>query len=352
MTSPHSAPHGALSATWLLDRTEALCRADTTTGREDDGLPGLRSLLQDLGATVVLQPVEPGRTNVLATWGAPRLLFSTHLDTVPPFLPPRRQGDLLQGRGTCDAKGQIVAQLGAIVELLARGHSGLAWLGVVGEETDSIGATAAAALAPQLRTCLAAINGEPTENKLATGQRGSLQLRLQTTGIAAHSGTPELGRSAIWPLLDWLQRLRKLPTRDDAELGPEIWNLGTMAGGSAPNIVPPLAEAVLFVRSLPDSKFLELARELAPADGSVEQLSHTPPDRFTNLPGFPHAPVTFGSDAPRLRRVIGGQQVVLCGPGSIKVAHTEDEFITGTELRAGCAQLIHMAEILLSSARP
>ncbi|HEX5053757.1 MAG TPA: M20/M25/M40 family metallo-hydrolase [Planctomycetota bacterium] len=350
MTSPSLAPQGPPAAAWLLDRTEALCAADTTTGREDEGLPALRSLLTELGAKVVLQPVAPGRNNVLATWGAPRLLFSTHLDTVPPYLPPRRHGDLLHGRGTCDAKGQIVAQLGAIVELLARGHGGFAWLGVVGEETDSIGAAAAVALAPQLQTCVAAINGEPTENALATGQRGSLQLRLRTAGVAAHSGTPELGRSAIWPLLDWLQRLRELPQRQDRELGPEIWNLGTLRGGSAPNVVPAQAEAVLFVRSLPDSQFLSIARELAPADGSVEELSHTPPDRFTVLQGFPHATVTFGSDAPRLRAVIGGRQVVLCGPGSIKVAHTQDEFITGNDLQAGCRQLIAMAEAMLRSS--
>src|SRR6185503_3241265 len=114
------------------------------------------------------------------------------------------------GRGTCDAKGQIVVHLSVIAELLARGNGGFAWLGVVGEETDSIGAIAASDLAERLRTCEAAINGEPTENRLATGQRGALQLRLVTKGKAAHSGTPELGKSAIWPLLDWLQKLREL----------------------------------------------------------------------------------------------------------------------------------------------
>ncbi|MGB3965665.1 MAG: M20/M25/M40 family metallo-hydrolase, partial [Planctomycetota bacterium] len=187
------APQRATTAAWLLDRTEALCRADTTTGREDHGLPALRSLLRELGGSIELQQVEPGRHNVLATWGVPRLLFSTHLDTVPPFLPPKRNGDLLSGRGTCDAKGQIAVQLAAIKELLARGKGGFAWLGLVGEETDSCGAVAAADLAPRLQGCVAAINGEPTENRLATGQRGALQLRLATRGVAAHSGTPELG---------------------------------------------------------------------------------------------------------------------------------------------------------------
>ncbi|MBX3462782.1 MAG: M20/M25/M40 family metallo-hydrolase [Planctomycetes bacterium] len=352
MTSTHTAAADAPEAAWLLDRTETLCRADTTTGREDHGLPALRALLRELGAVVELQPVAPGRHNVLATWGVPRILFSTHLDTVPPFLPPRRHGDVLHGRGACDAKGQIVAQLGAIRTLLARGHAGCAWLGVVGEETDSIGVLAAAEFAPRLQTCTAAIDGEPTENVLATGQRGALQLRLSTEGVAAHSGTPELGRSAIWPLLDWLQRLRQLPTASDPELGPEVWNLGAIAGGGALNVVPAHAEAQLFVRSLPDSGFAAQVRELAPADGRVEVVADTPADRFSRLSGFPHAPVTFGSDAPRLRRLVPGQRVALCGPGSIRVAHTLDEHITGADLRAGCELLVAVAEAFGRSAQP
>jgi len=350
-TPSEGAPSRAPGAAWLLDRTEALCRADTTTGREDHGLPALRALLRELGAAIELQEVAPGRHNVLATWGVPRLLFSTHLDTVPPFLPPRRQGDLLAGRGSCDAKGQITAQLGAIQALLARGHSGFAWLGLVGEETDSIGAIAAADLATRFATCAGVVNGEPTENKLATGQRGALQLRLRMKGLAAHSGTPERGRSAIWPLVDWLQRLRELETAADPELGPEVWNLGTLLGGGAPNVIPAHAEAHLFVRSLPDSQFLARARALAPPDGDVDELSFTPPERFPRLAGFDHAAVTFGSDAPRLRRLVPGQRVALCGPGSITVAHTLEERITGTELASGCDLLVAVAETMLRSAR-
>lgn len=344
-TSPARGPHAG--ADWLLERTEALCRADTTTGREDHGLPTLRALLTELDARVELQQVAPGRHNVLATWGTPRLLFSTHLDTVPPFLPPRRSGDLLSGRGTCDAKGQIAAQLGAIKELLARGHGGFAWLGVVGEETDSVGAAAAGDLADRFAECVAAIDGEPTKNKLATGQRGALQLLLATRGVAAHSGMPELGRSAIWPLLDWLQRLRTLPTANDPDLGAEIWNLGTMRGGSAPNVIPASAEAMLFVRSVPGSDFVSRVRELMPDGARVEEVGNTPPETFARVPGFEHAAVPFGSDAPRLRRIVGGQRVVLCGPGSIEVAHTADEHITGADLVRGRDLLVAVATTLL-----
>lgn len=342
---------GDPTATWLLDRTEALCRADTTTGREDHGLPALRALLRESGAKIELQEIAPGRHNVLATWGTPRLLFSTHLDTVPPFIPPRRQGDLLQGRGSCDAKGQITAQLGAIRTLLNRGRDGFAWLGVVGEETDSIGAEAAADFAERLQGCVGLINGEPTENKLATGQRGSMQVRILTKGTAAHSGTPELGHSAIWPLLDWLQKLRQLPETMDPELGPEVWNLGVLRGGQAPNVIADGAEAMLFARTLPGSKFLDRVKELAPSEGEVADVAFTQPERFTQMPGFEHVAVTFGSDAPRLRKLVPDGLVTMCGPGSIKVAHTADEHITGADLSAGCELLVAIAEQMLRGTR-
>jgi len=107
---------------------------------------------------------------------------------------------------------------------------------------------------------------------------------------------------------------------------------------------------MLFVRSLPGSTFAAKVRELAPADSSVEELSFTPPERFTDLPGFEHATVTFGSDAPRLRKLIGTRRIALCGPGTIRVAHTLDEYVTGTELRAGCERLVAIAEAFARSS--
>ncbi len=337
---PHAAP--------LFDRLEHLCRPDTTTGQEDRGLSALRELLAADAATVELQEVQPGRHNVLATWGGPpELLFSTHLDTVPPFLPPRREGGRLWGRGTCDAKGQAIAQFAAIAELRRRGVENIAWLGVVGEETDSVGATAAGDLAARFRTCRALINGEPTRNALASGQRGSLQLRLRTEGVPCHSGMPHLGRSAIWPLLEWLEALRRMPEARHAVLGPEIWNLGLIEGGEAPNVVPAHAAATLFVRALPETDFLARARALAPDCGAVEELKHSRADIFPEVAGFPRALVPFGSDAPRLRRLVPGQQVALVGPGTIEVAHTDHEHLDEADLRSGIDLLVAVAETLL-----
>jgi acetylornithine deacetylase len=316
---------------WLL----RLCAADTTSGAEDAGLPALRSILRELGAAIHEQPVAAGRTNLLATWGEPRVLFSTHLDTVPPYLPPRREGDAVHGRGTCDAKGQIVAQLAAVEGLLAEGRSGLAWLGVVGEETDSAGAIAALQLAPRLVALRALLNGEPTEGRLATGQRGIQHWRLCCEGKAAHSGSPELGRNAAWPLLDWLNRIRELPLPEDPELGAEVWNLGVLKAGRAINVIPDHAEADLLVRALPGSSLGESIQALAPPEGRADLLLSEPADRYPELPGFPRAAMPFGSDVPRLRDLVPDRTAVLAGPGSIRVAHTDHEHLRLSDLAAG-----------------
>ena len=300
-------------------------------------LPALRDLLTRLGAELNEQEVAPGRTNVLAKWGEPKVLFSTHLDTVPPYLPPRLEGGAVHGRGSCDAKGQILAQLAAIHGLVAEGHGGLAWLGVVGEETDSAGAAAALQLAPRLTKLKALINGEPTEGRLATGQRGVQRWRLRCQGVAAHSGSPELGKNAAWLLLDWLQRLRQEPLPEDPELGAEIWNLGLLSAGEAPNVIPAHAEADLLARVLPGSTLGERIRALAPPEGSVELLLSEPADRYPELPGHPRAAMPFGSDAPQLRRLVPGGMVVLAGPGTITVAHTDREHLTLADLDAGIA---------------
>lgn len=318
---------------WLL----RLCEVDSTSGREDALLPLLHQLLTEMGAEIFEQPVAPGRTNVLALWGRPRVLFSTHLDTVPPFIPPRKEGHFLYGRGTCDAKGQIMAQLEAIRQMLGEGITGFAWLGVVGEETDSAGAAAALGLSDRVRDCRALINGEPTELKLASGQRGVLHLALRCHGKSAHSGSPELGQDANWMLIDWLQRLRTLPRLEDPDLGPEVWNLGRMEGGEAINTIPARAEAHVLARTLPHSLFELQAADLQPPGAEMERLLSEPADRYPAIPGFEQASMPFGSDAPQLRALIPDRMVVLAGPGSIAVAHTENEHINLAELVLGVA---------------
>lgn len=338
-----------LNPDWLARQLLALCAVETTSGAEDAGLPPLRALLAALGAELLEQPVAPGRTNVLATWGAPRVLFSTHLDTVPPFFAPSRDGDRILGRGACDAKGQILAQLAAIARLRAEGVEGLAWLGVVGEETDSLGAREALMLADRLPGLRALINGEPTGNKLATGQRGALHLHLACEGVSAHSGSPELGHAATWDLLDWLQGLRDLPRPVDPDLGPEVWNLGRLQGGGAVNVVPAHAEAELLVRTVPGSDFAAQVEALRPARGRVAVRLSEPPDTYPAVDGFERAPMPFGSDLPTLRPLVPDGTVVLAGPGHIAVAHTDQEHLDLADLEAGIALNIRLARSFLGT---
>ena len=328
---------------WLVE----LCRDDTTSGQEDAGLERLLALLGSLGAEVTEQQVEPGRTNVLASWGQPRVLFSTHLDTVPPYLPPVEKGDAIWGRGACDAKGQAVAQLGAIQRLLDEGRDGLAWLGVVGEETDSAGARAALQLAPKLAACRALVNGEPTGARLASGQRGTLHLRLTCQGKPAHSGTPERGVNALWLLIEWLEQIRDLPGVHDPQLGDESWNLSSLRGGTAPNIVPDRAEAEILGRTVPDSTLLASVEELAPPTGRVAVLLQEPPVVFPAVAGFEQVPVPFGSDAGTLSALVESGTVVLTGAGRIEIAHTDEEHLRFDELMAGVELNVRLARHFL-----
>jgi len=312
-----------------------LCALDSTTGQEAALLPALVPVLEALGARVEVRELAPGRCNVLATWGEPRILFSTHLDTVPPFLPVRLEGDTLFARGACDAKGQMVAQWLAIDRLRREGREGFAWLGVAGEETDSLGAAEARHWADRFTRCRALINGEPTELNLATGEKGYEILRLACRGRAAHGGSPHLGHSAVLDLLDWLQAMRSLPLARDPDLGAEVWNLGTIQGGTAANVVPDRAEAVLNLRTVPGSGFRRALEALRPPQGELRVLVAMDPSRYPALPGFPRAPMPFGSDVPQLRPLIPDGTAVLAGPGTIDVAHTEQEHLALADLHAG-----------------
>nr|WP_320131548.1 M20/M25/M40 family metallo-hydrolase [uncultured Holophaga sp.] len=331
----------------MADWTLRLCAVETTTGQEARLMPLLTELFTELGAELHWQPVEGGRRNLLATWGEPKLLFSTHFDTVPPFIPPHRSGNRLHGRGTCDAKGILVAMSEAIRGLLAAGYRDIAFLGVVGEETDSLGARIALELASRMPRLAAVINGEPTQGILATGQRGSAHLNLRCQGKAAHSGTPEEGINAAFPMLDWIRALRDLPERRDPLLGPEVWNLGTLQAGRAINVVPDEAEAKVFARTVPGTTFSKDVIRLTPACGVVEVLFERAPEIFPQIEGFPFAPVPFASDAHTLRGLARDRFVAMTGPGSIRVAHTQDEYLDLEEAGEGARQYFALGLHLL-----
>jgi Acetylornithine deacetylase/Succinyl-diaminopimelate desuccinylase and related deacylases len=295
----------------------------------------LEAELRSLGASVEPFPLAPGRANLLATWGEPRILFSTHLDVVPPDLECRASADAVTARGACDAKGQIAAQLGAIELLVESGVRDIAWLGVAGEETDSIGAAASARLAPRFENCRAIIVGEPTEAKLATGQKGFLRVRLTCHGKTAHGGMPELGRNAILELMDWIAAIKAAEGASDPALGREVWNVGLVSGGRAANVVPDLAEAELALRTIPGGKLRAAMEASRPEGASIEVLVDESWSFFDTPEGFPRAAVPFGSDLPAMRAIAPNAAAILAGPGSITLAHTGIERLTREELSSG-----------------
>lgn len=312
--------------------TRELVALETPTGNEGPAVYLLAQLLRGLGYQVTRQPVTPGRENIFAFREAPEVVFSTHLDCVPPYVPLREDATHLHGRGTCDAKGLAAAMVAAAEHLAERGERRIGLLFVVGEENGSDGAQVAHELGPKGRFL---INGEPTENRLSIGQKGSLKVVLESSGRAAHSAYPDEGQSALLPLLDTLERIRALPLPSDPMLGPSTLNVGVIHGGVAPNVIPPSAHAELLVRVVGPSKPY---REVIAACGAPG-VSITFP---TELPFFKNttpAPagwettvVSFASDLPFLAGWGQGYQL---GPGTIRVAHTGAERIAKADLLEG-----------------
>src|SRR5438270_2486257 len=222
-----------------------LLAIDSSTGAESGAIDFVARWLVARGWNVNLQEVTRGRANVWATRGGRGVTLSTHLDTVPPYLPPRLQGDRLTGRGSADAKGIAAAMLSAAENLTAAGEQRVDLLFVVGEEKGSDGARAANRLAPTSRFL---VNGEPTESKLASGAKGSLRVTVRTRGRAAHSAYAHLGQSAITPMLALLPELESLDLPTDDVLGATTVNVGTLRAGTEANIVPALAEAEIMFR--------------------------------------------------------------------------------------------------------
>ncbi len=337
------APEGAVTID-PVDLTRQLVAIPSPTGREQAVTTFLGGRLEALGWHVTRQPVDGGRENLYALRGTPVVVLSTHLDTVPPELPIREDADALYGRGTCDAKGIAAAMLAAAQRLADEGESRIGLLFVVGEEDGSHGARAAATLGPKGHFI---INGEPTEGRLVTAQKGALRVTLRTTGRAAHSGYPALGDSAIDKLLDALQRIRAMPLPADPTLGPCTLNIGVIDAGAAANVIAPEARAELLFRLVEPSP--PLRRAIVSAAGSsvaVEFPTEIPAVVAPSLAGWPSVTVAFASDLPFLAPWGIGYQM---GPGSIHVAHTADEHIAKEALRRGCDDYVALVRALLGA---
>jgi acetylornithine deacetylase len=292
---------------------------------------------------VTVQEVTPGRGNVWASRKGGGVTLSTHLDTVPPYVPPRREDGKLFGRGACDAKGIAAAMIVAADRLVAEGEQRVDLLFVVGEERGSDGARAANQLPATSRWL---INGEPTESMLASGCKGAQRVIVRTEGREAHSAYPHLGRSAIAPMLAMLPALDALPWPTDPVLGPTTVNVGLIRGGTEANIVPGSCEAEMMVRLVGDvAPVKALLDRWAKGRAELEYGSFIPAQRFHVVPGFESAPVAYTSDIPLLTN---WGTPLLFGPGSIHVAHTTEEFVSEDELRASVDSYVSLVRTLLS----
>lgn len=304
----------------------------------------LSELAKKYGGQVERMKADARRFNVLACWGNPVVTLSTHMDTVPPFVPSREDDGDIWGRGSCDAKGIIASMVVAAEKLLAEGLRNFGLLFLVGEERDSAGAKAAA---NSNRGSRYLIVGEPTENKLALGSKGALRFEISASGCMAHSAYPELGESAIEKLLDVLEAVRRIPLPADPLFGSSTMNIGTIAGGRAPNMIADTARAEILVRVASNPSVI---RDLfAAALGSRAQLKEIlsiPIMRFHRMNGYPTTIVSYTTDVPYLFRSWGTP--FLIGPGDIYLAHSAEERVSKSQLTAAVEIYCDVVRRLLS----
>ncbi len=331
--------------------TRQLCEIESTSCHEGAVGDFLADFLARRGweveKTPVPQPLENStageRWNVYAGVAGqrPDLVFSTHMDTVPPYIPFNEDADFLYGRGVCDAKGIIAAQIAAAEALRAAGFR-IGLLFVCGEERDSAGARTAN---DSPRGSRFLINGEPTGNRLALASKGTLRAVFRSYGKMAHSAYPELGESAVHKLVEVLAKLLALPLPVTEDVGSSSLNIGQIQGGQAPNVIADKAEAQVLVRLVGDSApvraaLVEAAAGLAEVDFTLE----IPYVRLRAIDGLPTMIAKFTTDIPLLSN--WGEPLLL-GPGSIHVAHTPFEKLAKSELLEAVELYIQVAQQLL-----
>jgi acetylornithine deacetylase len=329
----------------IVALTRQLVDIESITGNEATVGHFLEQELRKLGYESRRMLVEGERANVWATSQQnpnPAIVFSTHMDTVPPFIPFSEDDKKIYGRGACDAKGIIATQIAAAELLKQEGiHVGLLFL--VGEERDSAGAKVAN---QQANGSKFLINGEPTENRIAIASKGSLRVRLTASGRMAHSAYPELGDSAITKLVEALHLLQKIKLPSDPEIGPCTMNIGVIEGGRAPNVIADQARAQLLYRLVgPDE---QLKREICEIVGSLAQVEFTleiPAVRLRTFEGLPTMIAAFTTDIPALKN---WGQPMLIGPGSIHVAHTEGEYVEKKALNEALELYCRIARKLIA----
>lgn len=322
----------------VFELVRRLIAIPSISGDEEDVADFLAEYLSRGGFKVEVQQAADHRPNVYAKIGEPDVVFSTHTDTVPPYIEFREDDDYVYGRGACDAKGIIAAMVKAAEELIRAGTNDFGLLFVVGEEAGSPGARAANVIPNR---CSYLINGEPTESQLALGSKGALRAVAAAAGKAGHSAYPEIGESAIEKMIDVLNDLRRADFSTDPILGATTMNIGVIKGGIAANVIPAEAEAELLFRVV--SNLEELKQKISDIVAGRIQLDYTfecPAVVTERLDGFDTTVVSFTTDIPLLNN---WGKPLLFGPGSILDAHTPDERISKLQLAHAVGAYSEMA---------
>lgn len=359
---------------------QEILEIDSTSGKEGELFDFLAARLHTGCNKVERFDVQQ---NLLFSWGIPKVIFCTHLDTVPPYIAPSIVDDAdgfktFYGRGTCDAKGQIFAMWEACKELERRGHDGFGLLLLAGEETGSFGAKAFNAMVledadrKELFEDSWVIVGEPTDNCMASAAKGTKAFEVTFTGRAFHSGYPEHGLSAVEMFNDFMNALRSIGFPQDPELGATTWNIGRLVSDNPQNILSENLTCRVYFRTTfasdevvcnimkniagPEAKLRFgrpkvqdgsdiVAKEVAQwqKSMSVKALGGDAPSHFEVIEGFQSKPVAFGSDAPQLS-CFGHK--ILCGPGSILTAHRDDEHVTLAALQTAVQNYIKLYETI------
>jgi len=328
----------------LIRLTRELIDIPSVTGDEFHIGTSIGELLVRFGYHVEVQDVTDERSNVIATTErSPRIVFSTHMDTVPPFIASSEDDEFIYGRGACDAKGIMAAQIVAAERLRAEGLKDVGLLFTVDEEVASAGAKIANDH-PVAAACEYLINGEPTDNQLAAGTKGSIQVVLRTKGRAAHSAYPEQGESAIEKLLDVLDDIRRIEWPSNRLFGDTTCNIGLVSGGTRANVIPAEAQATLQIRlAVEAAPVKNLLEEVIAGRASTEYKSVHDPVRLFVLDGFDQMVARFTTDIPHLSN---WGKALLVGPGSILVAHTDHEKISKSELTRAVDLYVELAKQL------
>lgn len=314
---------------------------DSTSGKE-------RPLAEFLAKRLKAPKVETfevgdGTLNLLLSWGVPRVVYCTHMDTVPPYIAPTVGESVIRGRGACDAKGQIIALYTACCELAAASREGFGLLLLSGEETGSWGAKAFAKL--PFKADLLVI-GEPTENKMISASKGTKAYELVFKGEAFHSGYPQFGSSAVEKFVDFVNALRTKHFPFDDVLGDTTYNIGKLASDNPQNILSPELRCRLYFRTTFASDGIVhewMMRDVASQPHiEVTHIGGDIPADYTTFAGFPAGPAAFGSDAPHLTNF---RRKIICGPGSIRHAHRDDEHVLVADLEQAVSNYVRFFEL-------